>query len=281
MDARRESVGRESELRRLFLAPTSLADAAPLELVAAAAAAGYDGIGLRLNASPGLPFHPVLGNAPLVRELRRALGDSGLAVLDLYSFYLQPDTDIRAFAPALELGASLGAKFALTMGDDPEWPRLAGNFVRLCDLAAGYGLACALEFAVMRPLASLAQSARLVAESARANAAICVDPLNFVRGGGAPGDLAAYDPQLFPFAQITDGVLGPGEPDPARLGRMGPNQRRLLGEGVVPIAAILDALPPGIPLSVELPPAQGAHPAAAEWARVTLENVRGFLARRA
>jgi sugar phosphate isomerase/epimerase len=279
--ARRESVGREGELRRLFLAPTSLADTAPLEFAAAAAAAGYDGIGLRVNASPGLPFHPVIGNAPLVRELRRALDDSGLAVLDLYSFYLQPATDVRAFASALELGASLGAKYVLTMGDDPEWPRLAGNFGRLCDLAAGFGLTCALEFAVMRPLASLAQSMRLVAESARANAAICVDPLNFVRGGGVPGDLAAIDPRLFPYAQITDGVLGPGEPDPALLGRMGPNQRRLLGAGDVPIVAILDALPPGVPLSVELPPAKGARPPAAEWARATLENVRGFLERHA
>jgi sugar phosphate isomerase/epimerase len=264
----------------LFLAPTSLADTPPLEFIGAAAAAGYDGIGLRLNASPGLPFHPVLGNLPLVRELRRALDESGLAVLDVYSFYLQPATDVRAFAPALELGASLGAKYALTMGDDPEWPRLADNFGRLCDAAAQFGLACAVEFAVMRRLASLAQSVRLIGESARANAVICLDPLNFVRGGGVPADVRALDPGLFPYAQITDGVLGPGEPDPARLGRMGPNERRLLGEGVVPVAAILDALPPDLPLSVELPPARGTRPSAAEWAKATAANVRGFLAGR-
>lgn len=262
----------------LFLAPTSLVDATPLELVAAAAAAGYDGIGLRLNASPGLPFHPVAGNAPLVRDIRRALDDSGLEVLDVYSFYLQPATDVRAFAPALELGAALGAKYVLTMGDDPEWPRLADNFGRFCDAAAAFGLACAVEFAVMRPLASLAQSVRLIAESARANAVICLDPLNFVRGGGVPADVKALDPGLFPYAQVSDGVLGPGEPDPAMLGRMGPNQRRLLGEGVVPVAAILDALPAGLPLSVELPPAKGARPSAAEWAKATAENVRRFLA---
>ena len=281
MGARRQGLGRETELTALYLAPTSLVDAAPLELIAAAAAAGYEGVGLRLNASPGLPFHPVLGNAPLVRDIRRALDDSGLEVLDIYSFYLQPATDVGAFAPALELGAALGARYALTMGDDPEWSRLADNFGRFCDAAARCGLACAVEFAVMRPLASLAQSARLIDESARGNAVICLDPLNFVRGGGVPADVAALDPRLFPYAQISDGVLGPGEPDPAALGRMGPNQRRLLGEGVVPIVAILDALPPGVPLSVELPPPQGARPAAAEWAKTTAANVRGFLERHA
>jgi sugar phosphate isomerase/epimerase len=271
--------GRRRAANGLFLAPTSLVDATPLELVRAAAAAGYDGVGLRLNASPGLPFHPVIGDAPLVRELASALRDTGLAVLDLYSFYLQPATDVRAFAPALELGASLGAKYALTMGDDPEWNRLADSFGRFCDAAAGFGLACAVEFAVMRPLATLAQSARLVAESGRANAVICLDPLNFVRGGGVPAEVKALDPRLFPYAQISDGVLGPGEPDPALAGRMGPNQRRLLGEGVVPVAALLDALPAGLPLSVELPPPAGARPAAAEWAKATAANVRGFLAR--
>ena len=263
----------------LFLAPTSLADSPPLELIGAAAAAGYDGIGLRLNASPGLPFHPVVGDAPLVRDVRRALGDSGLQVLDVYSFYLQPATDVRGFAPALELGALLGAKYALTMGDDPEWARLAENFARFCDAAAGFGLVCAVEFAVMRPLASLAQSVRLIGESGRANAVICLDPLNFVRGGGVPAEVAALDPRLFPYAQLSDGVLGPGEPDRAALGRMGPNQRRLLGEGVVPVAAILDALPRGLPLSVELPPAKGTRPAATEWSKVTADNVRRFLER--
>lgn len=266
-------------LNPLYLAPTSLADAPPLEFVRAAAAAGYDGVGLRLNASPGLPFHPVLGDAPLVRELAAALRDSGLAVLDVYSFYLQPATDVRAFAPALELGASLGAKYALTMGDDPDWGRLVDNFGRFCDLATGSGLACALEFAVMRPLASLAQSVRLAKESGRANAVVCIDPLNFVRGGGTPAEVKATDPRLLPYAQISDGVLGPGEPDPALLGRMGPNQRRLLGEGVVPLAALLDALPAGLPLGVELPPPTGARPSAAGWAKTTAANVRGFLAR--
>ena len=271
--------GRETGSNPLYLAPTSLADSPPLELIGAAAAAGYDGIGLRLNASPALPFHPVAGNAPLVRDIRRALDDSGLEVLDVYSFYLQPATDVRDFTPALELGASLGAKYVLTMGDDPEWARLAENFGRLCDAAARCGLACAVEFAVMRPLASLGQAVRLVGESARANAVICLDPLNFVRGGGVPADVAALEPRLFPYAQISDGVLGPGEPDPAALGRMGPNQRRLLGEGVVPVGAILDALPEGLPLSVELPPANGARPSAAEWAKVTADNVRRFLER--
>ncbi len=264
-------------MNTLLFAPTSLPDATPLEFIDAAAAAGYDGIGLRLNASPGLPFHPVLGDAARVRDVRRAVASSGLPVVDVYSFYLRPATDPTQFMPALELGAALGAKYALTMGDDPDWARLRDSFGRFCDVAARFGLTCAVEFAVMRPLASLPQAARLVAESGRANAAICLDPVNFVRSGGTAAEIRSLDPALFPYAQISDGILGPGEPHLALLGRMGPNQRRLLGEGTMPMAAILDALPAGLPLSVELPAPEGAPHSAREWAKVTLENTQRFL----
>src|SRR5690349_9048654 len=93
-------------VRKLIIAPTTLQDTAPIEYIAATVAAGYDGIGLRVHRSPGLPFHPVVGDASLIAEMRSRIADAGLAVFDLYSFYLQPDTNVATFAPAMELGVS-------------------------------------------------------------------------------------------------------------------------------------------------------------------------------
>ena len=70
-------------MNKLFLAPTTLVDAAPLDFLAAAAGAGYDGVGVRLYRSPNLPFHPVVGNAGLIRQIERALADAGLAPADV------------------------------------------------------------------------------------------------------------------------------------------------------------------------------------------------------
>ena len=53
----------------LALSPTTLPDTPPLEYVDVAAAAGYDVVGLRLARSPLFAFHPVAGNASLIREL--------------------------------------------------------------------------------------------------------------------------------------------------------------------------------------------------------------------
>jgi sugar phosphate isomerase/epimerase len=261
----------------LALSPTTLPDTPPLEYVEAAAAAGYDAVGLRLNRSPLFPFHPVAGHASLIRELKKALAESGLSVLDMLSFYLAPATDVAEFRAALEVGAELGARYALVAGDDADASRLRDNLARFCDVARPLGVTAAVEFAVIRPLATLSQTLTLLAGVGRENAVICLDPLNHVRGGGTVAELRALDPRLLPYAQISDGVLGPGEPDPTELGRMSPNQRRLPGEGTLPLDEILDALPPGLPLSVELPMPDGERTSARDWARTTAERTRRFL----
>jgi sugar phosphate isomerase/epimerase len=260
-------------LNRIVIAPTSLQDTAPLDYIDATIAAGYDGIGLRVHRSPGLPFHPVVGDAALIREMRARL--DGFEVFDLYSFYLQPDTD--PFAPAMELGASFGAKYATVMGADENWPRTVKNFMKTCDVAKQFGLTCSLEFAVIRPLATLPQTVRLI-EEAKRDAVICIDPLHLARSGGTPADVKALPTKYFPYAQISDGILYPGEPNPALFGKLGLGTRAMPGEGKLPLRDVIAALPQGIPLSVELPHVLGKGQSAHQWAKTTLESVRKFLA---
>jgi sugar phosphate isomerase/epimerase len=100
----------------LVLAPSTTPNSAPLAYIQAAARAGYQWIGLRLNASPGLPYHPVVGDAALIRAMKQAIATAGLAVLDIYSFYLVPNVKVEDFTPALDLAAEFGAKYAVTMG---------------------------------------------------------------------------------------------------------------------------------------------------------------------
>jgi sugar phosphate isomerase/epimerase len=264
-------------LTRIIIAPTTLQNTAQLEYIDATLAAGYDGIGVRVHRSPGLPFHPVVGDAALIREMRQRLAD--IEVFDLYSFYLQPDTDVASFAPAMELGASFGAKYATVMGADDDWSRQRDNFIKTCDLARQFGLTCSLEFAVIRPLATLPQTVQLIEESQR-DAVICIDPLHLARSGGSPADVKALDPKYFPYAQISDGILDPGEPNPALFGKLGLGTRAMPGEGKLPLREVIAALPHGIPLSVELPHVLAPRGTSArDWATMTLESTRNFLAR--
>ena len=223
-----------------------------------------------------MPFHPITGDLTLIRNIKSALADTNLQVLDIYSFYLRPETNINDFIPAIELGAELGAKFAVVMGDDIDWSRMSENLCRICEEATRVGLICALEFAVMRPLASLAQTINLISLSGCKDAVVCLDPLNLFRAGEQPHDLIGIDPIFFPYAQISDGIKG-FDDNLAKLGHMAPNQRCLLGKGEVPMSALLDALPSGLPLSIELPMPKDSQYLTDTWAELVVRNVREFL----
>src|SRR5207245_9266974 len=129
-----------------------------------------------LSPSPMCPFYPEAGNPPLIREFELVIASSCLTVLDILSFYLQPATDLDSFAPALGLGAELGARYALVAGDDPDWARLRDPMGRFCDMAGRVGIAAGLGFAVVRRLPTLSQALRLVAAVGRKNAVVCLDP---------------------------------------------------------------------------------------------------------
>ena len=262
----------------LFLAPTTLPDARPIDFIEAAGAAGFDGLGLRLNASPGMPFHPVAGNARLVGEVKRRIADLGLKVHDILSFYLQPETDLASYKAPLELGAELGAKYALTIGDDPDWTRLSDNFARLCDIAAPLGIAASVEFVPRRSLRNLPQVLRLFRETARSNVSLCVDPLHVTRSGATGADLKKLDKRLIPYVQLCDGILQPGEPDPEGIGRTAPETRCMPGEGVLPLVDILGAVPAGIPVSVEVPYEENAELSPQDWTKLVAKKTRTFLA---
>ena len=126
------------------------------------------------------------GNPRLVRELKLLARRLGSGVLDILSFYLQPATDFDAFAAPLELGAELGARYALVAGDDAEWSRLRDNLGRFCDMAAPFGITAAVEFAVIRPLATLAQTLRLLSELDRENGGDLSRPAQLSFAAAAP-----------------------------------------------------------------------------------------------
>ena len=265
-------------MHKLLIAPTSLQDTAPLEYIDATIAAGYDGIGLRVHRSPGLPFHPVVGDAALIREMRARLAD--LPVFDLYSFYLQPDTDVASFAPAMELGASFGAKYATVMGADEDWSRQRDNFIKTCDLATAVRPHLLARIRRDPPARDLAAD-RAADQEAKREAVICIDPLHLARSGGSPADVKALDAKYFPYAQISDGMLEPGEPNPALFGKLGLGTRAMPGEGTLPLREVLAALPKDIPLSVELPHcARAEGHQRARWAKMTLESTRDVISGR-
>lgn len=263
-----------------ILPPTSVMDVRPLDFVRIAGEVGYDGVGLRLYKSPHLPFFPVADDPALVRAMKQTIAYYGLQVLDIFTFYLLPETNVAAFRPALELGAEFGARFAVIQGNDPDRSRLRERFAQACDMAAELDLSIVVEFVPARQIATLGMALDLVTQAARANAGVLVDPLHLARSGGTPDEVRCVEREILPYAQFCDGVLDPGEPNPALLGKpMSLGTRCVPGEGRLPIRELLRALPPDVPLSIEVLSSGDDLGQAKAWATRLLSRTRALVER--
>lgn len=240
----------------ISLAHLTVLDTTPPELVSVAAAAGFRTIGIRLTATPsvGVPPYDVLHEGPLLRETLRRLVDTGVSVLDTEFLRFEPEQPVGIPEGFLEVSARLGARNVLVMSAEPEEARTIERFADLCDRAAPYGLQVCLEFAIYTGVRTLAHAAQIVARAGRTNASIVIDALHFSRSGGMPADVARVDPTLLRYAQICDASADmPAPTDTPALIREARTGRLLPGEGALPLAALVAALPAGAPLAIEAP----------------------------
>ncbi len=269
--------------RQISLAHLTVLDTTPPELVTVAAAAGFRTIGIRLTATPsvGIPPYDILSDGPLLRETLLRLADTGVSVLDTEFLRFEPEQPVGIPEGFLEVSARLGARHVLVMSAEPEEARTIERFCELCDRAAQYGLSVGLEFAIYTGVRTLAQAAHVVAQSQRANASVLVDALHFSRSGGLPAHIATVDASLFRYAQICDASRDmPGPGDTAALIREARTGRLLPGEGVLPLAELVAALPATAPLAVEAPCRATADLPALERAKRAYQALAGLLSAR-
>jgi len=261
----------------LSLAHLTVLDAHPLELIDAAAAAGFAAVGLRIV--PPMPTDaivPVIGDAALIRRLNDRLRDTGLRVLDIEAIWLGPQTEVAALEPALATGRQLGARCVLAVGNDPEASRVVDNFARLAELAAGFELAVGLEFIPYCCTATLGEARRIIAAAAQPNTGVLLDALHLVRSGGSAAELELPGAAPILYSQICD-ARGPRPATIEALRREARAGRYYPGEGELPLAQILRALPAQLPIAVEAPCAEYAALPVAERARRCAAATGAFL----
>ena len=260
----------------LSLAHLTVLDADPLTLIDAAAAGRFDAVGLRIvPPMPADRIVPVIGNERLIGEIEQRLDSNGIRILDIEAVWLMPHTDVAALRPALELGARLGAKYLLVVGNDPDWARQRDNFTSLCELAQEVGLGIALELMSYVELRTLSQARQLLDQVRRPNAGLLIDVLHFYRSGAHPRDLAGIDPGLFPYIHLCDASAA--APDAAGLRAEGRGERFYPGEGELPLGEFLRAFPDDIPLAIEAPCAQYAGLSPLERGRICGAAARALL----
>jgi sugar phosphate isomerase/epimerase len=236
--------------RQITLADRTLGSVTPLEHVTIAAELGYDGVSLRINPSADHRGYVPAASA-LMQQTRRLLADTGLFVLEAESVRLTPNWSVAETEPYLAACGELGARFLVTVADDAEESRVAANIAALAEAAAVYGTRVAMEFMVYVGVNSLQKVSRVLDTSGRSDAAILIDALHLHRAHGTPADLAAVNPSRLPYFQICDAPRA--MPPDSELRREARSDRRLPGEGDLPLVDLIRAMPRDGVISVEAP----------------------------
>jgi len=249
---------RISSSSKLGVAPLCAVHAPVEEYVGAAARAGFDFVGVRL--SPVTAEDVVY--RPKSREFRHLLSvvrESGLDVLDVEVFGMMPGASRDDWMPVLEMAAELGASLFNVVGKDPDQAAFADAVGRLTEDARPFSI-----LPVIEPIAYLPMDSyeRAIGIALDVGCGVELDGLHVLRTG-ADMALIEQHPELFPVLQLCDAPAqvrrwGAERPAAARPGddelviesRL---DRLLPGRGAAPLDAMLAAIVPGTPVSVEIP----------------------------
>jgi sugar phosphate isomerase/epimerase len=260
----------------LALCWLTVPSARPVELVHAAATAGYVSVGMKV-LDVGDSDTAVLGDPPDdVAAVVNASRDRGVPILRTSGFRLDARYDARRYDRFLDISAELGAKSVSVIAADPIRSRTIESFANLCAEARQRGMETTLEFAPFSSVPTLASAFDVIRESDAPTASVLLDVLHFFRSGGTASDVLTPAGSAVSLVQLCDGFA---EAPPAEGLLVEARSNRLdLGKGALPVSALLDALPADVSFEVEAPVRAEQHLAPAVRASNAHRSTRQFLA---
>ena len=245
---------------RLALEFISALGMLPVQYVELAARLGIGKIGFAASpiaANPhGYRAWDLRSDPALLRDTKAALSANGVAVSLGEGFLIMPGMEIADMAATMDVMAELGAPMVNTIVMEQDRARAFDQFARYAEMAAAHGMLAALEYMPMMWPINVHEAADFVVASGAANARVLIDAMHFYRGGSQAADLARVDPALIGYVQICDVPMPAINPDygmEARDNRLAP------GEGDLPLAELLAALPRDVMIGLELPMAARAE----------------------
>lgn len=267
----------------LSLANLSVADAGPLELIDAAAAAGFGAVNVWLSEPPSMALFTLrrrsegraIGDPAKLAEIAARSRATGVAVFSASAGWVTPAFDPAEIAAVVESAASIGTRTLAVVGWDRERGRLIDHLGAICAAAAGAGMLVGLEQMTYSAVPVLAEANALLDAVNAPNLRLIVDALHVVRSGAGPAEVAALDPARVHAFQICDGPAA--APPPERLRHESVNDRLHPGQGEFPLNELLAAIPKDAVIEVEVPARAEAHAGIVARARSCYDHTRRFL----
>src|SRR6266496_3318854 len=235
------------------LAHLTVLSLTPPQMIDVAARTGYRYASLRITrVTSEEPLYDLAHDRALMKETKARLDDTGIDVLDVELFRMDPQRGAEDFDAELHATAELGASNIIAQLPDPDRERATERFARLCDLAKPLGIFVNLEFPHWTETGTLAEATKVLRAVNRSNAAILIDLLHMARSGSDCDELRKLPREWFRFAHVCDAEKQ-CPPTIEAIIRPARDERLFTGEGTIDIRGILACMPEDIPYSLEIP----------------------------
>jgi len=234
----------------------------PDDFVRLAASLGVSNISLSprpITDNPhGYPAWDLTTDPALVRATKAALEECSVRLGQAEGFLIMPGIEIADSEAMLDMMTGLGAPAVNAVVIEQDRARALDQFSTLAQMAEKRGQIAMVEFMPMMAPGNLGQALDFIAASGAPNGRVMLDSMHFYRSGSETSELAAIDQSRIGYIQLCD------VPMPKTAGAMteemmqaygeeARHDRLCPGEGDLPLADFLDALPRDLTVGLEIP----------------------------
>lgn len=219
-------------------------EANPVQLVEAAARAGFDFGGMWMD--------PGEWTSATTSAVKRHLRTTGLQLLDIEVVWIKPGPLDADHLRIVEVGAELGARNVLCVSSDPDHEATIDKLAQIAEHGQATGIQINLEFGLFTTVRTIEAANRILDRIASPNLAILVDALHLHRSGGTAADVRNLAANRMSYVQLCDAAAPGADPaNPEQILDEAINGRVPLGQGSLPLAELVRTLPAGMPIAIE------------------------------
>lgn len=219
-------------------------EASPLQLVDAAARAGFD--------YGGMWMEPASWTSETTRTVRRRLDDAGLRLLDIEVVWIKPGPLDLEHLRIVDVGAELGARNVLCVSSDPDEHATIDKLSAIAQHGANAGITVNLEFGLFTCVRTIDDARRVVESCGSRDLSILVDALHLTRSGGTAEQVAALPSERISYVQLCDAPMTGADPkDDDAILCEALDGRIPLGTGGLPLRDLLAVIPSDVPIGIE------------------------------
>jgi sugar phosphate isomerase/epimerase len=201
----------------------------------------------------------------LRQDLLAAMEDHDVSISLGEGLLIAPGLDVRSYADDLDIMAELRIPRINTVSLEPDRARTFDELAALTALAAERDIATCVEPVVGLSIADLPSALAAVEYVDRDEISLLIDTMHVARFGATADDLRSVPAQRIGYIQLSDTTLQPRMKiyaEEAMYERMTP------GEGELPLADMLAALPDDRVVGLEVPMRSRAEAGASAYDRL-------------